>query len=173
MSLPPARMAHSDYSVKGLRDSVRYCRADIKAGGQEALDAEDAKRTPPRYAAYSVWRPIKPVKRDPIAACDWRTIDKQNELKHMSYRATSGVTDNGEYVLEGVLGTPPQHPVKQKWYWVPDQRPDEVAILKFADTASDSNPEIAQGCLHLSPIVEGTENEQHRESIDVRVFAFW
>lgn len=63
-------------------------------------------------------------------------------------------------------------------YWVPEQKPDEVTILKFADTAgvtSDNkySEETAMGSLHLSPVVEGTEEEEFRASIDVRVFAFW
>jgi len=54
--MEPARVAHIDYSVKGLRDSARYCRKDIKAAAQSALDAEDSNATHvPRYAAYSVW----------------------------------------------------------------------------------------------------------------------
>lgn len=116
-SLPPARMAHSDYSVTGLRSSVRYCRKDICEKASEALEAEDEKSALiPRYAAYSVWRPIKPVKKDPIALCDWRTIDKQNESTTIEYRATSGVTENGEYIIQGLIGLPPKHPIKQKWY---------------------------------------------------------
>ena len=55
-SLEPARIAHIDYTMKGLRDSARYCRSDIKAAAQNALDAEDVKaKDVPRYAAYSVW----------------------------------------------------------------------------------------------------------------------
>lgn len=117
MSLPPARMAHSDYTVKGIQDSVRYCRKDIHDAGKEALQAEDRKDAHvPRYAAYSVWRPIRTVKKDPIAACDWRTIDKQHELDNVYYRASSGLTESGDYLMTGLIGLPPQHPVKQKWY---------------------------------------------------------
>ena len=54
-SLEPARIAHIDYSLQGLKDSARYCRKDISTAGREALDAEDAGREVPRYAAYSVW----------------------------------------------------------------------------------------------------------------------
>lgn len=110
-------MAHSDYSVQGLRNSVRYCRKDIREGGSAALAAEDEKSAHvPRYAAYSVWRPIKPVKKDPIALCDWRTLDMQAECTEIEYRGTSSVTENGEYLLNGLMGLPPKHPIKQKWY---------------------------------------------------------
>ena len=54
-SLPPAGFAHIDYTLRGLKDSVRYCNKFTKAAGQEALDAEDSGGCAPRYAAYSVW----------------------------------------------------------------------------------------------------------------------
>ena len=54
-SLEPARNAHIDYTLRGLRDSARYCRKDIKEAAQHALDAEDMGEEAPRYAAYSVW----------------------------------------------------------------------------------------------------------------------
>ena len=56
---------------------------------------------------------------------------------------------------------------------MPDQKPDEVLILKFADTAADSDPNIAGGCPHGSPEVEGTEDAEPRNSVECRVLAFW
>jgi hypothetical protein len=70
---------------------------------------------------------------------------------------------------------PPKTPQTQHWYWMPEQQPDEVLILKFADTAADSeHPEMAGGCLHGSPQIPGTEGEEEaRCSIECRVLAFW
>lgn len=56
---------------------------------------------------------------------------------------------------------------------MPDQKPDEVLIIKFADTAADGNPNIAGGSPHSSPEVEGTEDAEPRNSIECRVLAFW
>jgi len=117
-------------------------------------------------------RPIKPVKRDPLAVCDWRSLDK-GELQKIDYRALSEQNENGEYIMEAYALLPPQQPEAQRWYWMPEQKEDEVLIIKFADTAAEHNQDIAGGCPHLSPIVEGTEEEEPRCSIECRVLAFW
>lgn len=59
-SLEPLRMAHLDYSLKGLRSNIRYVRKDVVDMGKLAVEAEDSAKAGkdvrvPRYAAYSVW----------------------------------------------------------------------------------------------------------------------
>ena len=80
-----------------MKRTARYCRKDITEAAQPALDAEDNPTSlePKRYAAYSVWRPIKPVRRDPLAVADWRTTDVES-LQPIEYRATSNVLESGE-----------------------------------------------------------------------------
>lgn len=170
--LEPARFAHCDYTLTGLKRTARYCRKDIKDAAQAALDAEDNGTDPKRYAAYSVWRPIKPVKRDPLAVADWRTTNVET-LQPIEYRATSNVTENGEYMLEQLTQTPNAKNSGQKWYCKANQSPDDVLILKFADTASEYDPKIAAGCAHCSPTLFGKENEEPRMSVEARVMAFW
>lgn len=53
-SIPPARMVHVDYSLKGLRDTVRFGRKDIYDVAKAAIDAEEEGKSP-RYACYAVW----------------------------------------------------------------------------------------------------------------------
>jgi len=170
--LEPARFAHCDYTLRGLKRTARYCRKDIKAAAQPALDAEDNNGDPIRYAAYSVWRPIKPVKRDPLAVADWRTTDVAT-FQPVEYRATSNVLASGEYMLEQLTQTPDAKESGQKWYCKTDQQPDDVLILKFADTAAEGNPELSGGCAHCSPVLQGVENEEPRMSVEARVMAFW
>lgn len=170
--LEPARFAHCDYTLTGLKRTARYCRQDILDAAQEAIDAEDNGGEPKRYAAYSVWRPIKPVKRDPLAVADWRTTDVKT-LQPVEYRATSGVLDSGEYMLEQLTQTPNAKNSAQRWYCKPNQTPDDVLILKFADTAAEKDPNIAAGCAHCSPYVHGTSEAEPRMSVEARVIAFW
>ena len=171
--LEPARFAHCDYTVRGLKRTARYCRQDIKDAAQEALDAEDAGDEPKRYAAYSVWRPIKPVKRDPLAVADWRTTDVST-FQPIEYRATSNVLPSGEYMLEQLTQTPAAKESGQRWYCKTDQRPDDVLILKFADTAAERDSNLSGGCAHCSPVVLGTEDDaEPRMSVEARVMAFW
>lgn len=171
--LEPARFAHCDYTLTGLKRTARYCRKDITAAAQEALDAEDNNAEPKRYAAYSVWRPIKPVKRDPLAVADWRTT-KFDTFQPVEYRATSNVLDSGEYMVELLTQTPKAKDSGQRWYCKPNQDPDDVLILKFADTASENDPNLSSYCAHCSPVVHGVdEDAEPRMSVEARVMAFW
>lgn len=136
------------------------------------MDAEDNDTEPRRYAAYSIWRPIKQVKRDPLAVADWRTTDFET-FDHVEYRATSNVLESGEYMLEQLTQTPRAKDTGQKWYCKPNQSPDDVLFVKFADTASERDKSIAAHCAHCSPILQGVEDEEPRMSVEARVMAFW
>lgn len=145
--------------------------------GQEAIEAEDARARGedvpvPRYAAYSVWRPLATVKRDPLAVCDYRTIEKETASKH-KYRSLSEQNPDGKYVMEYWHIGIPKDPNQAQWYWMPEQTPEDVLVLKFADSAAETDPSIARYCAHASPHVMGTQNEEARMSIESRVITFW
>ena len=173
-SLEPSRITHIDYSVEGLRRTARDCRKDITEMARACIDKE-AKGEKARYAAFSVWRPVKTVRRDPLAVCDWRSLDK-SLLKYWDYRCLSNVKEGGEYMMDACGITVPDEKQKQqmKWYWMPEQQTDEVLIVKFADTLAEWDESVTAGCPHSSPVVVGTENEKEaRMSIECRVLAFW
>lgn len=174
----PARQAHVDTTLEGLRRTLRYARRDIKAAGAKALEAEDLKAAGhevrvPRYASYSVWRPLKTVKRDPISVLDWRSVNKATDIQKTENRIPSEINASGDYIIEAYTAVPPPHPEKHRWYWAPEQRPDEVLIIKFADSAAEENEDVAEACVHVSPQILGTEDEECRESVECRVYAFW
>lgn len=117
-------------------------------------------------------RPLKTVKRDPIAVLDYRSIDK-NELVETDFRVLSETTASNEYIVKAWLHMPPQQPSALKWYWMPEQQTDEVLIIKFSDSASAEDENVAAGCIHCSPIIPGTEDEEARCSVECRVYVFW
>lgn len=92
----------------------------------------------------------------------------KTELATMGLRIPS---DTGDYVVEQWAALPPKKPESHRWYWVPEQQPDDVAIIKFADTAESDT--IAGGCVHGSPWVIGAEEQACRESVECRVYVFW
>lgn len=75
--------------------------------------------------------------------------------------------------MEQYTALPPKHPERQKWYWIPEQQPHEVLIIKFCDSAAEYDEDVAAACVHISPIVPGTEEEEVRRSIEARVYVFW
>jgi len=175
----PSRMAHVDLTVDGLRETLRYARRDMHEMAQPIFEAEARKAAGekdikvPRFAAYSVWRPLfSPVKRDPLAVLDARTLSP-HDLTKVYLRLPSQLSSTGDYILEQWRGLPPQHPEQQKWYWVPEQKPEEVLVIKFCDSKSEEDERVAGQCLHISPILEGAEGEEVRRSVECRVYVFW
>lgn len=112
------------------------------------------------------------MKRDPIAVLDYRSIDKE-ELVETDFRVPSELTKDNEYVVRAWLHLPPRNPKALKWYWMSEQGIDEVLIIKFSDSASAEDASIAAGCIHCSPILAGTEDEEPRCSVECRVYVFW
>ncbi len=165
---------HCDYTRQGLLDVVRHGRADFRTAGAAVIAAEDeAARTGkpydgPRYAAFSVWRPVKTVRRDPVAVVDWGSVDKKAYVP-ISYRAPN---ENGEYHIEAYSIKPSEDSSKQKWCYVPEQKPDEVLMIKFADSKADQGL-VSGSTAHGSPNLPGSEKEEPRESVEARLLAFW
>ncbi|KXT11118.1 hypothetical protein AC579_641 [Pseudocercospora musae] len=163
-------------SPDGLFETLKSCRRDITDAAKPVLEAAEHGSAIPRYGAFSVWRPLKTVQRDPIVVCDSRTNDR-NELAPVDFRALSEMKESAEYSMQALMGLPPRYPEKQKWYWIPNQTPEDVLFIKFSDSAAgsistDGTP-IALGCMHTSAIVPGTEDLEVRESVEARVYAFW
>lgn len=172
--MEPSRATHIDYSVDGLRRTARECRKDIAEMAVKCLEKE-ARGERARYAAYSVWRPVEVIRKDPLAVCDWRSIEKK-QLSYFEYRCLSNVTKSGEYMMDSIaMNIPDEKQKKQmRWYFVPEQKPDEVLILKFADTAVEWDQSVAGGCPHGSPVLVDAGNcVGPRLSIECRVLAFW
>lgn len=51
----PVSSGHIDWSLKGLRSTVRHFRPDVQEMAAPVIQAEEENRDAPRYAAYSVW----------------------------------------------------------------------------------------------------------------------
>ncbi|KAF2803550.1 uncharacterized protein BDZ99DRAFT_503170 [Mytilinidion resinicola] len=112
-AIEPARQAHIDYTCQGMRDTARYRRQDIYDMCKKTMEAEDAvargekhSKEVPRYAAFSAWRPLSTVRRDPIAVCDSRSV-KADDYAKVLYRAVSDITGSREYHLEAAWLSPP------------------------------------------------------------------
>lgn len=88
---------------------MRYARRDFADAAKEVLEAENiAARAGsayegPRYAAFSVWRPAKPVRRDHVAICAWKSILPE-DFAPFEYRAPNL---DGEYLIEAYSIKPP------------------------------------------------------------------
>lgn len=174
-STEPARYLHCDYTLHGMMQLIAHSEQAFAEAGAAALAAYNGEGSDgingsqPRVAAYSVWRPLKTVKRDPLVVAAWKSISPDDMVK-ATYQAKG--TD-GDYTMESWALKPSKDAKNHRWYWLPEQKAEEALIFKFADTESVNNEDIAAWTAHGSPQVLGSEDEEARESVEARVLAFW
>lgn len=175
-SLDPARGVHCDYTANGARSMIRHYRKDITDATADVIAAEDeCAKTPgmvyngARYAVYSIWRPLRPVRRDPLAIADWASVAQEDFIPN-EYRQP-GIEE--DFKTEFYTIRPGPTTAEQRWYWLPEQKPDEVFVIKLADSEAVKQPGMAGCAPHGSPRLDGTEDETPRESIEVRAVAIW
>ncbi|KFY98592.1 hypothetical protein V498_01382 [Pseudogymnoascus sp. VKM F-4517 (FW-2822)] len=205
----PARLPHLDYTPLSARQCIRSWRLDIEQHAREsgvigtedgicagspfpansaeanAMIAEQYNRdgSGPRYAAYSVWRPLGTVQRDPLCIAPRRKDTGELVMYPYDLRVLGHAELGGDFLREvallgvqreevGVKGAVDAGALK--WYYVSKQTREEVIVLKFFDSAAlGRDGEEAEGPWHGSPDIGDVYGEEGRESIEVRVVAFW
>jgi len=112
------------------------------------------------YEATSIWRPYKsPVYDCPMALCDGSTVTKEDLL----------LCDNIQKSRLGETMIPIYSP-SARWYYLNQQRPDEVLIIKIFDSKQDVKaPNCPHTAFYHSDIPLG---RPARRSIEVRMLVF-
>jgi hypothetical protein len=175
----PQRFVHVDQSYRGA-EQILYLN----------LPEEEAeKRAKKRWAIINVWQPFgKPVKRDPLAFCDYRSFDENdfrivvanlpppgagqygNVSKNMAHKPRAEYSSNGESAPRYEVANVAHNP-KQKWYYASDMTPEEAWVFKIFDSKKDGRARCA---VHSSfPFKDQPDYGEARTSIEVRCFVFW
>ncbi|PYH49362.1 uncharacterized protein BP01DRAFT_400732 [Aspergillus saccharolyticus JOP 1030-1] len=143
----PVFQVHIDQSFPAALERVRFHlpdEADVLLQG--------------RYQIINVWRPLKPVRRDPLALAAAHTVADADLIPiKLIYPHREGET----YSVRANLAT--------KWYYRHAQTPDWVTLIKCYDSKTDGR---ARRVPHSAFEIPGTEHEEPRESIEVRVLVF-
>lgn len=155
----PAPRVHIDFTKLGVHLVL------IQAFGEEVADA--VTKSGKRFMAFSIWRPIKMIRRDPLGICDARSV-KAGELVPLKRLYPDG--KKGEnVVVKAAVGEGMD--CRHRWYWMSGQTADEVLMIKIFDSQDEdweSGGTVRVGP-HCSFHLDGTEEEDVRESIEVRV----
>jgi len=182
----PAPKVHLDYAPAGARTHLRkydkrtteMAKTIIEAENRllaSGIAPEDLKDhyDGPRWALFSVWRPLKTVRRDPLALSDCRSFPKKDYVDFEvlipgSTRAEGG-EDTHREALFLAYGSE-----THEWHWISNQEPDEVLIIQLFDSEAEREGRgVAGGVMHSSVHIEGTEDEEARESVEVRCTVIW
>ncbi|KZO90308.1 hypothetical protein CALVIDRAFT_522936 [Calocera viscosa TUFC12733] len=138
-----------------------------KAGAERVFLhlGEDAERlSKGRVQIVNVWRPIRgPIRDYPLAVADYRSINPETDLQptDLIYPTRIGETYQVRYG---------DH---QKWYYIKDQKPDDVLLLKCYES------EVEPGRALLTPHTAFfnkdslTQEFEPRQSIEIRVLVFY
>ena len=107
-----------------------------------------------------VWRPIKPILKDPLAIADATTVSEADLVPAaLIYPDRRGETF--------AVKPNPAH----RWYFKYAQRPDEVTLIKCFDSVDE--PGVARRVPHSAFIDPAEEDKPSRESIEVRTLVFY
>ncbi|KAJ5167292.1 uncharacterized protein N7482_006073 [Penicillium canariense] len=147
----PAHSVHSDFTAVG---ALRFLESVMT--GAEA----DRLLTNGRVLAINVWRPLKTIQRDPLAVCDWATVDWQQDRIANRLVLPGGWNELGKYAF---------HP-GQQWYYLGGQQPQEALIFtQFDSQAISAGGKTVPHTAFMHPdSVDGPA----RESIEIKMFAF-
>jgi len=124
----------------------------------EFLPKEAEKLLKGRVQLLNVWRPIKTIKRDPLAVADAHSVKDDCLIK------TDLVHPERVWQTLSV-----KHDPGHRWYYKSELAPDEVFAFKAYDSKTDGR---ARRVPHTAFEIPGTEDVEHRESIEVRALVF-
>ena len=236
----PAPKVHLDFSPLGARTHIRKYHRNIALAAEPVIQAEnrllesgvkwdelkyhyqgtgEGDDGVPRFALFSIWRPLRTVHRDPLglSSCasfpisDYVPIDVvQPNGRHIPPHLSQMIDPahsvhqnvNGRHKQETVHEEAPTHlsnsylayaPSNEDrnghgWHFIFRQEPAEVFIIQLFDSEMEANmrapgarkdgavsPDISvSGVMHSAfELEEQSEAGEARESLEVRVVAFW
>ncbi|KAI6027515.1 hypothetical protein BKA83DRAFT_4230119 [Pisolithus microcarpus] len=143
----PVQRVHVDQTYTAAEERVRLHLGD-----------EAERLLKGRYRIINVWR-SNPVAHNPLAVADYRSLDPERDLV-----ATRHIYATREGSTFGV-----RHNPNHKWYYLSDQTPDEVTLIKCADS------DISKARLTPHSAFEdetSPKDAPQRQSIEVRALVF-
>ena len=144
----PVQRVHIDQSYSAATDRVRHHLPD---------EADTLLQS--RYQIINVWRPIKPIFKDPLGVADANSVPDSDLVGvKLVYPDRVGET----YTVKPGEG--------HEWYYLYGQQTDEVMLIKCFDSLTDGR---ARRVPHSAFVNPKTEGEAPRESIEVRALVFY
>ncbi|KAF2105310.1 hypothetical protein BDV96DRAFT_509569 [Lophiotrema nucula] len=157
----PARFVHVDQSYRGA-EQILFLN----------LPEEEAeRRMKKRWAIINVWAPIiKPVKRDPVAFADFRSIDEYDFRTVVANLPPPDAAEYGKAAARYEV-TNLAHNPNQQWYYASDMTPEEAWVFMIFDSKNDGRAKCA---VHtFFPYQNQDDYGEPRTSVEVRCFVFW
>ena len=159
-----AYLVHNDLNDNSGRARCReLLTKNLRNFGREQRYTEagaDAKMSR-RFMSINLAKPMETVRQNPFVLCAWPSFADQPYItNYRIYDDRVGETTRFTYR--------PSH----EWYWIPQQRPTEVSMLKCYDSVTDGS--VSRWSFHSACIdPNASEDAPCRKNVVVRSFVFF
>ncbi|MCX8214929.1 MAG: CmcJ/NvfI family oxidoreductase [SAR202 cluster bacterium] len=159
-----ANIVHNDLNDNSGRVRCReLLTKNLRNFGREQHFTEaqaDAKMSR-RFMSINLAKPMETVRQNPFVLCAWPSFADQPYITdYRVYDDRVGETTNFTYR--------PDH----EWYWVPNQKPTEVSMLKCYDSITDGS--ISRWSFHTACVDPSAPDDAPcRKNLVVRSYVFF
>ena len=159
-----ANLVHNDLNDNSGRVRCReLLTRNLRNFGREQhySEAEADVKMSRRFMSINLAKPMQTVRQNPFVLCAWPSFSDQSYITgYRVYDDRVGETTRFTYR--------PEH----EWYWIPEQTPTEVSMLKCYDSVTDGS--VSRWSFH-SACVDPTapSDAPCRKNIVVRSFVFF
>ena len=159
-----ANIVHNDFNDNSGRVRCReLLTQNLRNFGRQVHYTEeeaDAKMSR-RFMSINLAKPMETVGQYPFVLCAWPSFADQPYItNYRIYDDRVGETTRFTYR--------PEH----EWYWFPQQKPNEVSMLKCYDSVTDGS--VSRWSFHTSCVdPTAPENAPCRKNLVVRSFVFF
>lgn len=146
----PAHSVHTDFTRAGALNQFKTVIRD---------PSELASLQKSRILAINVWRPLKTIKKDPLAILNWASVNAEQDI------VPNRMIMNEHFWAE--LGKV-KYADGHEWVYMEGQTPSEPLVFKQFDSKAEGSMTVP----HSAFVDQRWVDEAARESIEIKMFAF-
>ncbi len=159
-----ANLVHNDLNDNSGRVRCReLLTKNLRNFGREQnySEAEADEKMSRRFMSINLAKPMETVEQNPFVLCAWPSFADQPYINNYRvYDDRVGETTRFTYR--------PEH----EWYWLPNQTPNEVSMLKCYDSVLDGS--VSRWSFHTACIdPTAPEDARCRKNVVVRSYVFF
>jgi len=159
-----ATLVHNDLNDNSGRVRCReLLTKNLRNFGREQhyTEEEADKKMSRRFVSINLAKPMETVEQFPFVLCAWPSFADQPYItNYRVYDDRVGETTRFTYR--------PDH----EWYWFPQQKPNEVSMLKCYDSVTDGS--VSRWSFHTACIdPNAPADARNRKNVVVRAFVFF
>jgi len=159
-----ANLVHNDLNDNSGRVRCReLLTKNLRNFGREQhyTQAQADEKMSRRFMSINLAKPMETVRQNPFVLCAWPSFADQPYINNYRvYDDRVGETTRFTYR--------PDH----EWYWIPEQKPNEVSMLKCYDSVTDGS--VSRWSFHTACIdPTAQEDAPCRKNVVVRSYVFF